>query len=375
MRIGIDGSNLRSGGSLTHLGELLEAARPERHGIDGVVVWGGRATIAGLPQREWLEAMHVEALDGPLPARVAWQQTQLARTARRAACDLLFSPGGTYLGEFRPFVTMSQNLLPFDLAQLRLFGTSATTTRLLLLRLAQSRTFRRADGTIFLNDHARARVARAVPRLEGRESIIPHGVSVHFRMPPRPQRPLDSYSPREPFRLLYVSSIEPYKHHEEVARAVAALVARGVPIVLELVGPATPSALRRLSRELQSARADACVHYRGAMPYVQVPDAHARADAFVFASSCENMPIALLEAMAAGLPIACSNREPMPAILGAGGVYFDPHDAVDIARALEQLVASPETRATCAAAGFERAGAYTWERCAQETFTFLCGVA
>jgi glycosyltransferase involved in cell wall biosynthesis len=374
MRIGIDGSNLRGGGSLTHLGELLEAARPERHSVDGVVVWGGRSLTSGLPRRDWLQTVHVDALDGPLPVRVAWQQTQLARMARRAACDLLFAPGGTYLGDFRPFVTMSQNLLPFDLAQARLYGTSPTTTRLLLLRLAQSRTFRRADGTIFLNAHARAHVARAVPHLDGLESIIPHGVSIHFRTPPRPQRPLHTYSERAPFRLLYVSSIDPYKHHEQVAQAVASLVARGMPITLELVGPATPAALRRLSRDVERAGAGSCVHYSGAVPYVEVRDAHARADAFIFASSCENMPITLLEAMAAGLPIACSNREPMPAILGAGGVYFDPNDATDIARALGDLVASPETRSACAASAFERARAYTWERCAQETFAFLCAV-
>src|SRR5436190_23567818 len=42
MKIGIDASNLRSGGSFTHLSELLEAACPEKHGVTRVVVWGSR---------------------------------------------------------------------------------------------------------------------------------------------------------------------------------------------------------------------------------------------------------------------------------------------------------------------------------------------
>ena len=51
-----------------------------------------------------------------------------------------------------------------------------------------------------------------------------------------------------------------------------------------------------------------------------------KADIFVFASSCENMPNTLIEAMAAGLPIASSYRGPMIEILKDGGIYFNPEN-------------------------------------------------
>src|SRR3954447_3470734 len=146
MRIGIDASNLRSGGSLTHITELLSAARPEPHGIDRIFVWGGREVLSRLPRRRWLEAVYEPMLDGTLTARAFWQKTKLTRSVRAAACDLLFVPGGTYLGGFRPFVTMSRNMLPFDLSQLRLFGKSPRALKFLLLRFAQMRTFRKAAG-------------------------------------------------------------------------------------------------------------------------------------------------------------------------------------------------------------------------------------
>jgi glycosyltransferase involved in cell wall biosynthesis len=92
---------------------------------------------------------------------------------------------------------------------------------------------------------------------------------------------------------------------------------------------------------------------------------------FVFASSCENMPNILLEAMSAGLPIACSDRGPMPEILGEGGCYFDPESVDAATEAIERLVVSPETRARCAQIAFRRASAYSWERCADETMRFL----
>ena len=87
------------------------------------------------------------------------------------------------------------------------------------------------------------------------------------------------------------------------------------------------------------------------------------------------MPNILLEGMASGLPIACSNRGPMPEVLSDAGVYFDPENEDDIARALRELIDSPELRTRLAKASFERVQAYSWRRCASETFGFLANIA
>ena len=87
------------------------------------------------------------------------------------------------------------------------------------------------------------------------------------------------------------------------------------------------------------------------------------------------MPNILLEGMASGLPVASSSRGPMREVLGDAGAYFDPEDPPTIARALRELMESPELRTTVANASFERAKAYSWRRCTDETFGFLTGVA
>jgi len=372
MRIGIDASNLRSGGSLTHIGELLAAAEPERYGITRVVVWGGSEVLDRLPSRDWLEGIYDPMLDRPLPMRVLWQQTRLAQLVRRAACDVLFVPGGTYLGDFRPFVTMSRNLLPFDIPQMWLYGVSAKVLKFLLLRFGQTRTMRNAAGTIFLHDYARSRVIRTVKSLLGTEVIIPHGISGRFRAEPREQKPLSAYSKEHPFKLLYVSTVDAYKHQWRVVEAVAKLVRKGLPVCLELVGPPdNDTSMEQLRRAVKDLGAEAYVRYRGPIPHAELPTVYAEGDAFVFASSCENLPNCLLEAMSAGLPIACSNRLPMPRILGKGGVYFDPNDSDDIARSLEQLITSPQARRQFAAISYEQAQHYSWKRCADDTFSFL----
>ena len=65
----------------------------------------------------------------------------------------------------------------------------------------------------------------------------------------------------------------------------------------------------------------------------------------------------------------------MPEVLGDAGVYFAPDDPDDIARALPELIDSPELRARLAKASFERVQGFSWRRCASETFEFLAGVA
>jgi glycosyltransferase involved in cell wall biosynthesis len=87
------------------------------------------------------------------------------------------------------------------------------------------------------------------------------------------------------------------------------------------------------------------------------------------------MPNILIESMAAGLPIACSERGPMPEVLGDAGIYFDPEQPASIADAVRRLALDPGLRAEKAAAASKAASQFSWSRCADETFDFLASVA
>src|SRR4030042_840593 len=132
------------------------------------------------------------------------------------------------------------------------------------------------------------------------------------------------------------------------------------------------SALRRLQAVIKDLDpAGDFIHYGGPVPYSDLPGRYHRADGFIFASSCENMPNILLEAMAAGLPIACSNRGPMPGMLGDAGMYFDPENPHEMEETLLKLMERPDLRSGFAQKAHERAKAYSWNRCADETFSFI----
>jgi glycosyltransferase involved in cell wall biosynthesis len=267
-------------------------------------------------------------------------------------------------------------MLPFKKAEMRRYGFSWMFVKLLLLRFSQSASFRNAEGVIFLNEHARSVVMGQKKNFKGQWRIIPHGIDQRFHLKPRAQKPLNAYSKVKPFRLLYVSKVHPYKHQWHVVEAVTRLKREGIPIELDLVGSAYRSALRRLSKVVKRVDRDYdFIHYKGQVPYDNLVQYYHRADGFVFASSCENMPNIILEAMAAGLPIACSNREPMPEVLGDGGIYFNPESAEEIAEALERLIMDSALRELCAQFAYERAKQYSWRRCSRNTLDFLVQVA
>jgi glycosyltransferase involved in cell wall biosynthesis len=376
MRLGIDASNLRIGGGLTHLTELLRAADPPAHGFFGVIVWAQRDTLRRIEDRPWLTKSYQPLLDKSLPYRTYWQRYRLPALGSAAACDLLYVPGGSSAGHYRPMVTMSRNLLPYEWQEMTRYGLSWLTLKYWILRHMQSAGLRCADGVIFLTRYAQDAVLKVTGPLQGKVTTIPHGVDPRFLRAPRSQKALDAYSAANPFRLLYVSIVDMYKHQWNVAEAVANLRNEGLPIAVDLVGPANRTALVRLEKVLRRVDPSGTyIRYVGPVPYERLHDLYAAADASIFASSCENMPNILLESMASGLPIACSDKGPMPEVLGDAGVYFDPENVSSIAHAVRTLVESADLRAEKARAAFERINGYSWQRCAHETFAFLAKVA
>lgn len=372
LTIGVDATNLRRGGGLTHLVELLEATQPEQYGIDRIVIWGGTQSLKLVKNQPWLSKYSPLALDKGLLLRTFWQRFHLSQCARNEGCDLLFVPGGSFSGNFHLVVTMSQNLLPFEADELKRYGWSWLTFKLILLRLTQSHTFLRANGIIFLTKYAYDVVLKVVGNLSGDAIIIPHGLNPRFFTPPKIQRNISSCHSSDPFRIIYVSIVDQYKHQWHVIEAVAALRSQNFPIVLDLIGPSYPPSLQRLNEAISRYDTDRLwVNYHGAIPFEELHHRYSKADLGLFASSCENMPNILLETMASGLPIACSNRGPMPEILGDAGMYFDPEHPNEILRSLWELIESPQLRQKMAETSYRRANSYSWQRCANETFDFL----
>lgn len=377
MQLAFDACNISSGGGLTHLVQLLSAARPLASGVERVHIWTSQNTAQKLPRQDWLVIHTPDWCNWGLLRRMWAQQFVLPGLVSRAGCNVLFSPGGTLPARCSvPMVTMSQNMLPFEPDRAALFGRwSWMRLKMRLLRVSQGRSFKRAQGVIFLTEYARTAINKALGGLQVATALVAHGIEPRFVMPPRTQRLVQAVA-EQPLQLLYVSIQDPYKHHVELLQAVAQLRAQGRSVVLRMVGANSQPYAVAVQRQRQLLDPDGVfLQDLGHVNFEQLHELYQQADVFVFASSCENLPNILIEAMAAGLPIACAQRGPMPEVLGDAGVYFDPESPDTIAQAIAALADDPDLRAQLAQRAWQKAQAYSWERCARETLDFVAQVA
>ena len=376
LKVGIDASNLRNGGGLSHLVQLIGAADPIRHRFERITVWGGDGTLNLLPQdREWLELRSHPWLNRGTLWRAAWRARFLPRELALTS-DLLFAPGGIIVSTDLPRVTMCRNMIPFEKKE-RQRASGMRRVQFELLRRAQILSFLSADGVIFLTEYARREVLAQLPRPPRFETVIPHGVAARFSQSPRPQRSLSEYSFKAPYRLFYASTVNAYKHQWSVVEAVATLRASGLPVRLDLAGAGSDAkCVARLQKALDKHDPERqFVNWLGPVPFSKMHDLYRKADAFVFASSCENLPNILLEAMSAGLPILSTNSGPMPDILGSKGFYFEIDSPGALLLSLERMIKDLDGRTSAAHDARDRAIPYSWSVCTERTFGALNYIA
>ena len=373
MILGIDASRNRSGGAIANIIGVLGEGDPPAHGFREVHLWGYKKLLGLIPDAPWLIKHAPSELEASLYRQVWWQYRHLPREARRVKCDVLYSTDASTVCRFRPLVVMSQDMLSYEPGVIEYFGFTLARLRLIAILVLQNRAMRYADGVIFLTQYA-ARIIQQKTGGLGRTAIIPHGIDQTFKVNHTHQT--WSQLERFPIRCLYVSNIAMYKHQWHVIRAISKLREKGYNISLTLAGGGAGKALGLVESEL--ARSDPNGHFvvsLGPVRHEYLPMVLREADIFIFASSCENLPVTLLEGMAAGLPIACSNRGPMTEVLKDGGVYFDPEDWESISDAIEQIILDENLRNFAAERAKELSGPYSWNKCASETLEFLKTIA
>ena len=173
----IDASNLRAGGGIIYLQNILQVGNPQAHGFQKVIVYGGKNPLKHFPKQSWLDLREIPKLNRSFLHRLQWQQSQLGRLAAQEQA-LLFIPGGLYLGKYRPYVTMFQNMQIFETPEKNREGLTNEWLRLSLLHLGQAKTFRHCSGLICLSEYSQSYLQQFYPHLLKNVEVrrIPHGI-------------------------------------------------------------------------------------------------------------------------------------------------------------------------------------------------------
>ena len=322
MKIGIDCTNVRGGGGETILLHLAREYHPGDFGTASLTVWCNRTIGDKIKDlNPHIEVINVPEFErGPLQ-RFAWRLFKFPAIARRSV-DVLLLPGGLPVVRGIKNVSMSLNLLPFMPDEYKKDGSLSNNLVYMLLRHTNFRSLAKADGAIFLNQNARDVIFGDRNRHQP-YAVCPLGVDGRFFVEDRVIRKAEEISETAPLRLLYVSTINGYKHQWNVVEAVANLREAGRWVTVDFVGRSYPHARKRFDHAIQKHGGDQSgSRYLGLVPHSELAELYEKADVFVFASTCENMPNICLEAMAAALPIASSKTEPMFTMMKNCAVFF-----------------------------------------------------
>ena len=371
MRIGIDASNIRAGGGLNHLIQILNHFNKNIFNIQKIFVWSTKKTIKKIPLKNTIECIDISEKINSLLGYVFWQFYELKIEIKKKQCDVLFLPGGIYIGRYRPYFTMAQNLLPFDKTERAAFKYSKTYFRYLLLNILQRYTISKSSGTIFLSKFSLEMIrGHDFSDLRRKDKIIYHGVNEIFFN--NNKKYFNLKIKIKPVKLLYVSIINYYKNHISVLDALEILIKKGYNVELDLVGPVYKPAYIKVQNKINSSLIlSEKVEFYNEVDNQRLKQFYFNADIFVFASSCETFGMIILEAMAAGLPIACSDRSSMKEIIGNNCEYFDPKDPKSIYVAIENLILDRNKSESLGKSAQKLAYNYSWSDCSYNTFKFL----
>lgn len=287
------------------------------------------------------------------PARILWEQTVLPIEAARCKLDVLFNPGFT-----TPLLTTCGNVTVFhDLQHLR-HPEHFRWFDLPFWKLLLWISARRARRLIAVSEATRQDLMRFYRLRPERISVVHHGVEPEFFALDR--------SHVEPF-VLCVSTLHPHKNLDRLIRAYASRK-RDWRLVIAGMRGFFAESLDALIAELGVKD---CVKLTGWIPREELLQLYAHAQAFVYPSTFEGFGMPVLEAMAAAVPVACSNISPLREVAGDAALFFDPLSEDAVAAALDRIVTDADLRIRLAKDGPERARGFTWERAARETLSAL----
>ena len=117
------------------------------------------------------------------------------------------------------------------------------------------------------------------------------------------------------------------------------------------------------------------IHFTGWVSDEDLRYFYCASDVFVFPSLYEGFGLPILEAMACGRAVLCSNTSAMPEVANAAGLLFDPYSASEIARAMQDVLLDTELRIRLERLGLQRAASFNWSRAAHKTLDVYYDVA
>jgi glycosyltransferase involved in cell wall biosynthesis len=301
------------------------------------------------------------------PLRIFWEQVVLPFRVFHHKIDILFSAGMT-----SPLVCPVPSVLViFDLLHV-LQPQNFPRWYLLFLKTIIYLSAKSSDGIVTISKKVRSDIVRYYG-VAPREIAVTYMAVDHNAFFPREVKEVEAvrvkYGLPKRF-ILYAAASLTHKNHARLFEALRILRERGERIKLVLIG-ARDKGYDAVAGKIEKLGLQSEVVFTGWLPFEDIAPIYCASDALVFPSLNEGFGMPIIEAMACGVPVACSNIEPLPEVAGDAAHFFDPYDPVSIAEGIGKVVSDRDLRRDLIEKGFRRAAEFTWENTALMTLEFI----
>jgi glycosyltransferase involved in cell wall biosynthesis len=350
-----------SSGPETYARELIPALLDERPDLRLTAFLNREASQAG--GGPWRDLPSVTV---PVHARrrtgwVLGEQVFLPTLAKRAGVDLLHNllNTGPPRGPFRRVVTIHDLIY-------RIHPAAHSLARTLAMRLLVHLAARTADRIIVPSETTLRDVIRMLGIDASKIDLVPQGIGATNAQRTESEETLRRRYDLGTRPIVFTLSLKrKHKNLERLLDALASIPPERRP-VLVLAGHATPYE-RELRAHATQLDLTADTRFLGWVSHEELEGLYRASTCFVFPSLYEGFGLPVLEAMARGLPVACSDRGSLAEIVDDAALTFDPEQPHAIAAAMERLLGDANERDRLSRAGRANAARFTWAETARRT--------
>jgi glycosyltransferase involved in cell wall biosynthesis len=308
----------------------------------------------------------------PAVKSIFWHQTSLPSICKKQGYDVMFLPAANRRACLRLPCPMVGTV--HDFSSLHVKG-KYDPARLIYIRQVLPYLSRRLTEVLTVSESSKRDLVEFAKVPAERVTVTPLAADFSTYHPTAPdgerERLIQQYNLQPPY-LLYTSRLEhPGKNHVNLIKAFEQLVQqKNVPHQLVLAG-SDWSGSEEIHGVAQESSVKDRIRFTGFVPTNDLPGLYRHCEVFVFPSLYEGFGLPILEAMACGAPVACSNVSSMPEVAGNAAIQFNPESPDSIATAIAPLLLDPEMRSLYSTKGLARSAEFTWSHTAEQTLDVL----
>ncbi|MCB0064004.1 MAG: glycosyltransferase family 4 protein [Caldilineaceae bacterium] len=310
-------------------------------------------------------------LQRPL-ARIAWEQSYFPLALKQQQVDLIHG-----LVNVLPLATKLPGIVTVhDLSFVRMQEKLPAAKRWYLAHLCRA-SVHKAVRVIAVSQQTADDLISEFQVAPHKITVVPNGVAPHFR----PQSAATVANLRQthnlpPRFLLYLGTLEPRKNLPLLIRAYArwrqsaGATVDDVHLILAGGKGWFYAEIFQLVRELALTE---WVHFPGFVPDAELPTWYSAAEGFIYPSLFEGFGLPVLEAMACGTPVICSDIPVLREVVGESALTVIATDEGALAAQIGQLLTEPTLRAELLQRGLRQAQRFSWQASAQRTWELYQG--